>query len=98
MHDRVFVTHDAECLTAFYTDDATILPPTAPVTPGHKATSEFWQFRDKRKAASAAALCDALVHLLRSVPAEMSGGLTDDVTARIREQISESFTMNLDAA
>jgi hypothetical protein len=92
MHDRVFVTHDAERLTAFYTDDATVLPPTAPFIPGYKT------IRDKQKAASLMALCDALVHLLRSVPAEMRVGLADDVTARIREQIRESFTMSLDAA
>jgi hypothetical protein len=92
MHDRVFVTHDAERLTAFYTVDATALPSTAPVILGYKA------IRDQQKAASLAALCDALVSLLRSVSAEMRIGLTDDVTARIREQIRASFTMSLDAA
>jgi hypothetical protein len=92
MPDRVFVTHDAERLTAFYTADATVLPSTAPVIPGYKA------IRDQQKAASRMALCDAVVRLLRSVPAEMRVGLTDDVTARIRTQICESFTMSLDAA
>jgi hypothetical protein len=92
MHDRVFVTHDAERLTAFHAADATVLPSTAPVIPGYKATY------DKQKAASLAALCDSLVHLLRSMPAETRVGLTDDVTARIRGQIRETITISLDAA
>jgi ketosteroid isomerase-like protein len=42
-YDRVFVTHDAEHLTTLYTDDATILPPTAPAISGSKAILGFWQ-------------------------------------------------------
>ena len=42
-YDRVFVTHNAERLTALYTDDATILSATAPATTGSKAILGFWR-------------------------------------------------------
>jgi ketosteroid isomerase-like protein len=42
-YDKVFDAHDAVSLTALYTDDATVLSPTAKAVTGSKAILEHWQ-------------------------------------------------------
>jgi ketosteroid isomerase-like protein len=42
-YDKVFVAHDAARLTAFFTDDATVLSPSAPAITGSKAILAHWQ-------------------------------------------------------
>jgi uncharacterized protein (TIGR02246 family) len=46
-------------MAAFYTEDAKVLPPDAPIVSGRKAIEEFW-----RTAANALGLTDATVNTL----------------------------------
>ena len=42
-YDKVFVAHDAERLTAFYANDATLIPAASPAITGSDAILRWWQ-------------------------------------------------------